>query len=168
MITAMPARTRSTYERISHSSNPLVGANVHRRAACEQGLVDDVCTQPVTLYSGIASIPGSCQLVSNRLLIDKKDDRHQAVREVLQYVQWQPEHHREGAVTSQMVRATVLQMDGVWVSATHLCLMDEMCTVGIRSTLCLLHISSRANTLVDVTCDAISHHIMSCHAMSRT
>ena len=46
--------------------------------------------------------------------------------------------------------------------------MDEMCTVGIRSTLCLLHISSRANTLVDVTCDAISHHITSCHVPNIT
>ena len=46
--------------------------------------------------------------------------------------------------------------------------MDEMCTVGIRSTLCLLHISSRANTLVDVTCDVISHHIMSCHVSNIT
>ena len=96
MMMTMTARTHSTYKRISYSSNPLVGANVHRRAACEQRLVDDVCTQPVALYSDIASIPGSRQLVSDGLLVDEKDDRHQAVREVLQYVQWQPEHHREG------------------------------------------------------------------------
>lgn len=44
-------------------------------------------------------------------------------------------------------------------ATTHLCLMEEMCTVGMRSTLCLLHISSRANTLVEVTC-----HIISCHS----
>ena len=119
MITAMPARTCSTYERISHSSNPLVGANVHRRAACEQGLVDDVCTQPVALYSGIASIPGSCQLVSNRLLIDKKDNRHQAVREVLQYVQWQPEHHREG--------------DSHITDGSCYCIVDGWC-VGVRNS----------------------------------
>lgn len=35
MMIAMTVRMRSTYKRISHSSNPFGGANVHRRAACE-------------------------------------------------------------------------------------------------------------------------------------
>lgn len=105
VIIAVMVRMHSTYRRISHSPNPLGSAYVHRGAACEQGFVDDVCAQPVALQSSVASIPGSCQLVSDGLLVDEEHDRHQAVREVLQHVQWQPEQRRAERVSATTMAA---------------------------------------------------------------